>query len=357
MIIAEDRIEVAASNRSLLQERFMNDYAPAAAKRGLHFMDASISPPVDLVDQPGLLRLRWQIADIAAWWAMRAAANDPAVPAFWASVTPLIRSRERRYWVAEPLPGGARAPEASWPEPSSTAEFEIETKGWRETAQLYLPSGATKGDIEALAVLLQEAGRALPGIENASIAANHVADFGAGHFTWDLLYKDRETAKAARESAAWRERVTPALARHCQSWSAVGLETIGAGLRRRDLTQGVKRTALFRQLEGVSHSELARFERDLLEMPTHVTAILNWRLSHALPLDWSNPNAPRWSHVWEQEYDRLEGLTVDYMIHPQHWAHVDRFFDPESGSQIIDAALCHAFSPLSQTILGRDARS
>jgi Stress responsive A/B Barrel Domain len=356
VIIAEDRIEVAAENRAALQARFMSDYLPAAERRGLQLLDASISPPFDLVDQPGLLRLRWQIADIAAWWAMRAAANDPAVPAFWASVEPLIESRERRYWVAESLSGGERAAEASWPEPTPTAAFETPTRGWRETAQLHLGSGATKAEMEILGGVLADAGRALPGIENAWIAANHVADYGAGHFTWDLLFKDRDTAKAARQSAPWRERIAPALARHCPSWTALGLETIGAGLRRRDLKNGVKRTALFRQLPNVAPEKLDRFERDLLEMPAHVTAILNWRLSRALPLDWSSPNAPVWTHVWEQEYDRLEGLTVDYMVHPHHWAHVDRWFDPESGSQVIDTALCHAFSPLSGTILGRDAR-
>ena len=356
MIIAEDRIEVAAEHRAALQARFMNDYVPAAAKRGLQLLDASISPPFDLVDQPGLLRLRWQIEDIAAWWAMRSAANDPAVPAFWTTVSPLIRSRERRYWVAEPLSGGARAAEASWPSPAPTSSFEIETRGWRETAQLHLQPGAANSVLEALRSELVEAGRALPGIEGAFLAANHVADYGAGHFTWDLLFPDRETAKAARQSAPWLERITPALAHHCQAWTALGLETIGAGLRHHDLKQGVKRTALFRKLPGVAAETLERFERDLLEMPAHVTAILNWRLSRALPLEWSSPKAPRWSHVWEQEYDRLEGLAVDYMVHPHHWAHVDRWFDPESGSQIIDTALCHAFSPLSGSILARDAR-
>ena len=356
MIIAEDRIEVVGENRAALQARFMNDYVPAAEKRGLQLVDASISPPFDLVDQPGLLRLRWQIADVAAWWAMRAASNDPAVPAFWTSVSALMGWRERRYWVAEPLTGGARVPEASWPAPARTSAYAIETRGWRETAQLHLAPGSANSVLEALRTELTEAGRALPGIEAAFLAANHVADYGAGHFTWDLLFPDRATAMAARQNTHWRDRIMPALARHCRSWTALGLETIGAGLRRGDLEEGVKRTALFRELPNVAQGKRERFERDLLEMPAHVTAILNWRLSRAIRLDWSDPNSPEWSHVWEQEYDRLEGLTVDYMIHPHHWAHVDRWFDPESGSQIIDTALCHAFSPLSGTILGRDAR-
>ncbi len=355
MIIAEDRIEVAARDRATLQARLSNDYAPAAARRGLVLLDAFVSPPFDLLDQPGLLRVRWQIADIGAWWAMRAASNDPAVPAFWASVAPLIRARERRYWVAEPLSGGPRAAEASWPEPTPTAPFEVATRGWRETVQVHLAPGTPAPAVASLASKLAEASHALPGIVAAWIAPNHVADYGAGHLTWDLLFPDRAAATAARQSPAWRDRIVPALDHDGQRWTALGLETIGAGLRRPDLKEGIKRTALFRQLPNASRDDLERFEQDLLEMPAHVPAILNWRLARAVPLEWSSAASPAWTHVWEQEYDQLEGLTVDYMVHPHHWAHVDRWFDPESGRQIIDTQLCHAFSPLSGTILGRDA--
>lgn len=355
MIVAEDRIEVAAAHRAALQTRLLDDYAPAAARRGLELVGVLVSPPFDLLDQPGLLRVRWQIADIGAWWAMRAAANDPAVAAFWDSVAPLIAARERRYWIAEPLAGGPRAAETRWPDPVSTEPFEIATRGWRETVQVHLAPGTPGPATASLAARLAEASRALPGLSDVWIAPNHVADFGAGHLTWDLLFPDRASATAARRSAAWRDRIAPILVREARDWTALGLETIGAGLRRPDLAQGVKRTALFRQRPNVSAAALERFERDLLEMPAHVTSILNWRLARAVPLEWSSAAAPAWTHVWEQEYEHLEGLTVDYMVHPHHWAHVDRWFDPESGCQIIESQLCHAFSPLSRTILGRDA--
>jgi len=364
VIIVQDRIEVAAKDRAALEQRILAEYVPGAARRGLFFVEASVSPPFDLVDQPIALWLRYQVADIEAWWAMRSAANDPAVAAFWASVAPLVVARERRYLVAEPVgrhasASGLRAPEASFPAPIATAPFAVATRGWRETAQLTLrPERAAEAPASqgALRAGLDDACRALPDLRASWLAANHVAEYGAGHFTWDLLFPDRDAAARARASAAWRERIAPALARDCASWSAMGLETVGAGLQRPELEKGVKRTALFRKLPQAAPADLDRWERDLLEMPAHIPAILNWRLSRAIPLDWSSPGAPVWSHVWEQEYERLEGLTVDYMVHPHHWAHVDRWFDPESGHQIIDTALCHAFSPLSGTILGRDAR-
>ncbi|MBK7948382.1 MAG: Dabb family protein [Deltaproteobacteria bacterium] len=360
MIIALDRIAVHARDRARLEQRIQTDYLPGAARRGLVFVDAWTSPPFELLDEPITLFVRWRVADIPSWWAMRSASGDPAVAAFWASVDPIIVSRERRYLVEEPLGAGAvgsppRAPEASWPAPIDTEPHRVATRGWRETVQLHLPTNATDGDVTAVEETLAAAGRALPGIEGAWIAANLVADYGAGHLTWDLRFPDRATAEKARQSAAWREGVAPVLTRHCSSWTALGLETVGAGIARPGLKEGIKRTALFRALPGVARSKLDRWERDLLEMPAHVTSIVNWRLSRAIPLAWSNSNVPAWTHVWEQEYEKLEGLSVDYMVHPHHWAHVDRWFDPESGDQIIDTALCHAYSPMAGAVISGDA--
>lgn len=367
MIIALDRIALPAQNRTRFLQKLRDDYRPGAERRGLVFVDAWISPPFDLVEEPVTLFVRWRVADIPAWWAMRSAAGDPAVAAFWASVDPLLVSRERRYLVEEPLgaaagrdesPSGTapRAPEAAWPAPIPTAAFEVATRGWRETVQIHLPKGAQPGDVKAVEEALAAAAPALPGIEGAWIAANFVADYGAGHLTWDLRFADRAAAERARESGVWREKIVPVLEGRAASWTALGLETVGAGLARRGLAQGIKRTALFRAFPGVAPARRDRWERDLLEMPAHVPAIVNWRLSRAIPLDWSRSAVPPWTHVWEQEYEQLEGLTVDYMVHPHHWAHVDRWFDPESGDQIIDTALCHAFSPLAGPILTGDAR-
>lgn len=356
MIIAQDRIEVGAADRAWVEARLLEDYAPAAARRGLVLVELSCSPPFALVDQPIALFLRWQIADIPSWWAMRSAGGDPAVVAFWRALDRRIVSRERRYLVAEPLgDASARAPEANWPAPIDLSRALVATRGWRETVQVELAKQTTAETVEALRRELAEASRALPGLEQVYLAANYVADYGAGHLTWDLRFADRAAAEKARGDRAWQERIRPTLERRCTRWTALGLETVGAGRFRPELAQGVKRTALFRALPDADPARLDRWERDLLEMPAHVPAILNWRLARALPLDWSSADAPVWTHVWEQEYATLEGLTVDYMVHPHHWAHVDRWFDPESGNQLIDTALCHAYSPLEASILARDA--
>ena len=36
-----------------------------------------------------------------------------------------------------------------------------------------------------------------------------------------------------------------------------------------------------------------------------------------------------WTHVFEQEFTDVEGLMGPYLMHPIHWAVVDRWFDPE----------------------------
>lgn len=359
MIIVQDRIEVGAADRARVARRLLDEYAPRAAKRGLSLIELSSSPPLQLVDQPVSIYVRWSVADVAAWWAMRGASGEPDNVAFWRSLDALIVSRERRYLVPEPRGTGhgdapTRAPEASWPAPIDLTPHRVATRGWRETVQVHLPASATPTEIASLRDALASASRALPGIEQTCVAANFVADFGAGHLTWDLRFADRASADAARGSEVWRNGIAPMLGERCARWTALGLETVGAGRTRPKLSQGVKRTALFRALPDAALALLDRWERDLLEMPAHVTSILNWRLARAVVLDWSSADTPRWTHVWEQEFAALEGLTIDYMIHPHHWAHVDRWFDPESGRQIIDTALCHAFSPLESSILSGD---
>ena len=42
------------------------------------------------------------------------------------------------------------------------------------------------------------------------------------------------------------------------------------------------------------------------------------------------------------------------MLHPYHWAHIDRYFVLESGHQIVDVRLAHVFyrAEADSTILG-----
>jgi hypothetical protein len=105
------------------------------------------------------------------------------------------------------------------------------------------------------------------------------------------------------------------------------------------IARPIKRTLLLRVFPGTAPEQVAQFDADMARMPDHVPAIRNWAYAHTDPT--LHPTS--WTHVWEQEYERLEGLQVDYMMSAYHWGYIDRYFDVESGLQIVDARLAHVF--------------
>ncbi|KRC50127.1 MULTISPECIES: Dabb family protein [unclassified Nocardioides] len=341
-ITVRDHYVVAADRLAELRT-LVAGYADGAAARGLVLTEQVAAPPLALADQPVTLDVRWTLADVGAFWTARAQSHDPAVGAFWAAVDAIVTARERTYGMA---------PETVPPSPEDLGAHAATPAVWRETAQLYLPPGAGEPEVAALLADLARAAD-LPGVEQSVASPNFVPAYGAGHVTWDLVYPDRATAAVARKSTLWTDDLLPALERHCASRSALGLDTVGAGAREPDLAGGVKRTALFRLLPGVDAAAAEAFARDTLAMPAHIGAIRNWRLSRAVPLDWDATAGEPWTFVWEQEYADLDGLVVDYMVHPHHWAHVDRWFDVESGAQAVDPALCHAFAALERAFITR----
>lgn len=347
MITVQDRIELSSDQLQPVLTLFHEGYQSAAAQRGLQFVEAQVSPPLRLQSGIATLWLRWQVADAGAWWAMRAQSGTPEVAAFWAEVDRRVQTRERVYLL--PVDAVAAAPE-------SLDALSIQTRGHRETAQLALKEGLDETAVAELEAVLNQAAEQLPGLETAELSRNLAPDYAAGHYTWDLLFADRTAAEAARATPFWRDQVLPALKRSCRAVHALELDTLGAGLRQPDLSGAIKRTAFFRLLPGVDAQTAQRFEADLLEMPAQIPDILNWRLSRARPLPWNDTDDTPWTYVWEQEFASLEGLMGPYMAHPHHWAHIDRWFDPESGVQAVDVHLSHAFSPLSQSLINREAQ-
>ncbi|MDB5432279.1 MAG: hypothetical protein JWP35_3395 [Caulobacter sp.] len=102
---------------------------------------------------------------------------------------------------------------------------------------------------------------------------------------------------------------------------------------------GVFRTALFAANRRPGRRRIAMFEAETAAMPRQVAAIRGWALGAVT----RSCGRFGWTHVWEQTFDDLEGLTKTYMNHPCHWGQVDRWFDPEHPDWLIDPGLCHAF--------------
>ncbi|WP_314036305.1 Dabb family protein [Dietzia sp. CH92] len=110
---------------------------------------------------------------------------------------------------------------------------------------------------------------------------------------------------------------------------------------------GVYRVLLARAADDATAEQIADFERALLRMPAHVPQIRAWRLSRTAETSGATP----WTHVWEQEYDELDGLLGPYMNHPIHWAHVDQWFDPESPRRIVRDRVVHTFCAIDAPVL------
>jgi hypothetical protein len=101
----------------------------------------------------------------------------------------------------------------------------------------------------------------------------------------------------------------------------------------------VYRTLLLRVSPDTDETAIARFEDDLRLLPRYVPAITAWQLSRIESAIGHSP----WTHVFEQQFRDLDGLMGPYLMHPIHWAYVDRWFDPECPEVIVRDRVCHSF--------------
>jgi hypothetical protein len=109
----------------------------------------------------------------------------------------------------------------------------------------------------------------------------------------------------------------------------------------------VYRALLLRVLPDTDPGTLARFEVELSSMARYIPAIRAWQLSRVDEAIGTS----QWTHVFEQEFSDLGGLMGPYLMHPIHWAIVDRWFDPECPEVIIRDRVCHSFCHCGESIL------
>lgn len=109
----------------------------------------------------------------------------------------------------------------------------------------------------------------------------------------------------------------------------------------------VYRTLLLRVSPDTDAGTVARFEDELSSMPRYVPAINTWQLSRVDDAIGTSP----WTHVFEQEFCDVDGLMGPYLIHPIHWAVIDRWFDPECPEVIIRDRVCHSFCTITDRVL------
>jgi hypothetical protein len=109
----------------------------------------------------------------------------------------------------------------------------------------------------------------------------------------------------------------------------------------------VYRALLLRVLPGTDSRIVARFEDELRLMPRYVNTITAWQLSRVDEA----VGTSEWTHVFEQEFTDVDGVMGPYLMHPIHWALVDRWFDPECPDVIVRARVCHSFCALGDSVL------
>jgi hypothetical protein len=192
---------------------------------------------------------------------------------------------------------------------------------------------------------LRNAGSELPGVAGSWAAAVSPGPvINAGDVVWRTAFRSESEAQAATLAPVWRAAVAPAL--EGARVTSVGYR-VGRMGRGPD-APGIWRGLIFRVMPHGFPDLAGQLEQELLLFPKYITTIRSWALSPVSFVE--GPKA--FTHVWEQEYYDLDGLTGEYMTHPIHWGLVDRFFDAESPVYIVDPQLSQVVGPIEGTILG-----
>jgi hypothetical protein len=121
----------------------------------------------------------------------------------------------------------------------------------------------------------------------------------------------------------------------------------GEPLRCGDKPGTLYRALLLRVQPDAADAVVARFEHELSLMPRYVPTIRAWQLGRVADA----VGATAWTHVFEQEFTDVEGLMGPYLMHPIHWAVVDRWFDPECPDVIVRDRVCHSFCRSDTAVL------
>ncbi len=126
-----------------------------------------------------------------------------------------------------------------------------------------------------------------------------------------------------------------------------GVTYAGAPVHAGDKPGTVYRALLLRVMSDTDGDTIGRFEHELSLMPRYVPAIRAWELSRVSDA----VGTSAWTHVFEQEFADVEGLMGPYLMHPIHWAVVDRWFDPETTEVIVHDRVCHSFCAIPGPVL------
>ena len=210
---------------------------------------------------------------------------------------------------------------------------------FRVTHLVHLNEGAADADKAAVAEALRAVA---PTAAQAHAAPTLPGVFNGGDVMAHHAFADKAAWDAAKP--AFDALLAGGNIRH---FDRAGCAASLVDERTEELGNGVYRALFLAVKPGVDPARQETLEYELSQMPHYIKSIRNWRLSRVDEA----AGARGWTHVWEQEYADIDGLNGPYMIHPYHWARVDRWFDPECEDWIVDTLLCHSFGSFEQRVV------
>lgn len=322
-----DRVVTAPGCGQKFIDAYLAGYAPGARERGMTVRDVLVSPPIWFDDRSNVVTITWTLPTPQAWWQMTWHGRpDPAVARWWESVADLIVERSRSVASAadDVTAAGASVVDVPPSTPAGTATLGVTRLVDVDQSERARVLGALRAAAERSGAFRTLVEPTLPGSRNGGDILVH------------LRFADQEVWNKSDFDDALSD---PAISR------VNGASYQGAPIRRGSGT--VYRALLLRVPDDVEADTIASFERELAMMPRYVPTIAAWQLSRVDAAIGTSD----WTHVFEQEFTDVEGLMGPYLMHPIHWAVVDRWFDPETTDIIVRDRVCHSFCELSGPVL------
>jgi hypothetical protein len=204
-----------------------------------------------------------------------------------------------------------------------------------------------EGDARACEADLRAAAAALPDTIGSMFEPTLPGVHNGGDYIWRTRFPDEAAYRRAQRSGAWCDVIEPLLADRARIASIERVAFAPSASGGASPGRGLYRVALFCANQEPTRAKLDAFAVETASMAQYVRTIRSWQLSTTTDAEGTRP----WTHVWEQEYDDLDGLKGAYMMHPCHWAYVDRWFDPEYPEWLVDRQLCHTYCNVSAPVL------
>lgn len=197
---------------------------------------------------------------------------------------------------------------------------------------------------DVIVAKLREAMNGIPGVVSCWIApVLEGVVINAGQIIWRMEFQAESEAQAIRLDPHWSGTIAPLL-------DDAEITTLGYRITRsgvRAAGSGIWRALIFRVVPAGFPDAARALEAGLLLFPKYIPAIRSWALSQVATVE--GPKA--FTHVWEQEFDSISGLTEDYMVSPLHWGVVDAWFDAESPNYVVDPQLIQVVGQIENTIM------